>query len=137
VPTSGGGSTAAATYSFFSADYKAPRQGRSTAQDIVHNQNGIFKYRYDNGPNVHAWSPFRVVISERFKGQLGAATQQWANLSFLWNYSEGPLKLQAPEGIYNVDWSDAPLERQFMRYPAAAGDKEEWDIEVQVTFEEG
>ena len=71
VPTSGDGATAAATYVFYTAGYSPPRQGRSTGQDIVHNQNGVFKYRYDNGPNVYAWEPFQIRIDTAAEKQRG------------------------------------------------------------------
>lgn len=136
VPTSAGGATAAATFGFFTSGYRAPRQGRSTAQDIVHNQNGIFKYRYDNGPNVFTWEPFRIIINDNFNNKLAmSATQQLANLDFLWNYIEGPLGLAAPEGVYAVDWANAPLEKVMLGAPLAAGDKIAWA--VTVNFEEG
>jgi len=134
VPTSAGGATAAATFGFFTSGYRAPRQGRSTSQDIVHNQNGIFKYRYDNGPNVHTWEPFRIIASDTFRDAIGSATQQLANLDFLWNYVEGPLGMAAPDGVYSVDWANAPLERVMLDTPLAAGDKIKWAISV--AFEE-
>ncbi len=137
VPTSGGGATPAATYSFYTSGYRPPRQGRSAGTDIVHNQNGIHKYRYDNGPNVHIWEPFQIRISDDFRTELGAATTQWQRLQFLWNYVEGPMKMHVPEGIYDVVWADAPLERRFgSHYPTgASGDKLSYD--VVINFEEG
>jgi hypothetical protein len=141
VPTSAGGDTAAATFAFFSGDYRPPRQGRSTASDTVHNQNGLFKYRYDNGPNVFEWQTFRIIVSDRFMNDgvgntaIGSATQQLSHLDFLWNYVEGPLGFAAPEGVYSVDWAEAPLEKVFRGFPGAAGDKIDWD--VSINFEEG
>jgi hypothetical protein len=137
VPTSGAGGTAAATYGFFSSNYKPPRQGRSTSMDIVHNQNGVFKYRYDNGPNIHHWEPFDLILLDEFKNALGGATLQWQRLQFLWNYVEGPLGLAAPEGVYTVDWASAALERQFYgKYPAPS-DAKVHEYRVLVQFDEG
>lgn len=135
VPTSGGGATAAATFSFFTSGYRPPRQGRSISDDTVHNQNGIFVYVYDNGPNVHTWQPFQVVCSDKFENYLGSATQQLSNFNFLWNYAEGSMTLRAPDGIYAVRWSDAPLEKDFQQFPAQAGDKIAY--RMQVNLKEG
>lgn len=121
VPTSGAGATAAATYSFASRGYKPPRQGRSIGFDDVHNQNGLFRYVYDNGPNNYTWEPFQIVVADEFGG-LGAATVQKDRLEFLWRYI-GPIGMQAPDGTYTVTWSDAALEKSFESYPHAAGDK--------------
>ena len=135
VPTSGSGATAAATFSFFTSGYQVPRQGRSISADTVHNHNGIFTYVYDNGPNIRTWQPFEIVCSDKFLNYLGAATQQHSRFEFLWNYTEGSITLQAPEGVYAVRWSDQPLERRFARFPSAVGDKIEY--RYQVNFEEG
>lgn len=135
VPTSGAGATPAATFSFFTDGYKPPRQSRATASDVVHNQNGVFIYVYDNGPGPYAWSPFRIVCSDKFQDYIGTATQQYANFDFLWRYTEGSILLRAPEGMYQVHWTDSPLERDFRQFPSAVGDKIEYVI--QVNFEEG
>lgn len=123
VPTSGGGATAAATIGFFTIGYQPPRQTRSSSRDIVHNQNGVFKYVYDNGPGVFEWNQFEIEINDKFSAQLGTATTQYNNLQFLWNYLGGPIGMAAPEGVYSVGFTGAPLERQFKVYPSAAGDK--------------
>jgi hypothetical protein len=132
VPTSGAGATPAATYAFFTRGYKPPRQARSIGFDYVHNQNGLHKYVYDNGPNINTWDPFQIVCGDQFK-DLGSASVQFGNLLFLWNYI-GPISMQAPEGAYTVAWADAPLEKQFAQFPSAVGDKIEFG--VTVTFEE-
>jgi hypothetical protein len=71
------GATAAATYSFFSKDYKPPAQPRAVETDVVINQNGKFKYVYDNGPGFRQWQPFSVKCEDSFRDHLGvdAATQ--------------------------------------------------------------
>lgn len=132
VPTSGAGATAAATYQFASRGYKPPRQGRSIGFDDVHNQNGLFRYVYDNGPNTRTWEPFDIVCTDEFGG-LGAATVQIARLEFLWRY-RGAIGMQAPDGVYTVSWADAPLEKQFESFPHAAGDKIK--MRAVVNFEE-
>jgi hypothetical protein len=43
--------------------------------------------------------------------------------------------LAAPEGAYSVGWANAPLERQFRRYPGSTGDKIT-DYVVVVNIEE-
>lgn len=138
VPTSGGGVTAAATYGFFTEGYRIPRQERSTTSDFVHNQNGRFIYRYDNGPGSFIFEPFRIVLSDRLAPAvypIGATAQeQWERLQFLWQYI-GNIGLEAPEGVYEVNWSGAPLERAPLGFPAQAGDK--IDYKVNVSFEEG
>ena len=134
IPISGGGASPAATFAFMTSGYRPPAQGRTTAQEIVHNRNGIFKFRYDNGPNVYVWTPFQLVLMDAFGG-MGSAAEQWERLLALWNYKEGPLGMRAPEGEYTVDWATQQLERQFIRYPGAAGDKQEFY--VVVNFEEG
>lgn len=136
VPTSGNGATAAATYSFLSSGYQPPRQQRFTTQDVNKNHNGIHKYRYDNGPGPYVWSPFELVLMDTPNGYVPSATQQWADLQFLWQYIEGPLQLGAPDGIYRVDWPEGlELERRFVTPHGAAGDKHEY--RVTVGFEEG
>ena len=112
VPTSGSGATAPATHSFYTTRYKPPHQSRASSSDWVRNQNGTFKYRTDNGPGPLLWEPFVIVISDRFSNILGPATLQAARLEFLWRYTEGPMGFAAPEAVYRVDWSDAPLEYQ-------------------------
>lgn len=134
VPTSGGGQTAAATFVFFTSGYRQPRRPRASSVDVVKNQNGEFRYRYDNGPLSRIWQPFRIFISDRFEQWAGSATQQQANLEFLWEYTEGPLQLGTPFGTYNVDWAGAPLEPETYGYPQGVGDKLDWAYTVN--FEE-
>lgn len=132
VPESGGGATPAATLAFFTVGYRPPRQDRSSSRDTVHNQNGIFKYVYDNGPGPYAWDQFQIEVNDAFSGELGDANTQWANLLFLWNYQDGPMGMEAPDGVYSVGWADAPLERQFMGFPGAAGDKVTYRVVVNI-----
>lgn len=123
VPTSGAGATPAATFSFFTIGYRPPRQHRISGQDVVSNQNGIFKYRYDNGPGPYEWNTFEIRISDTFRNELGSATQQQANLDFLWQYKSGPMGMADPERVYSVVWAPVPLEPVFEGFPVAAGDK--------------
>lgn len=137
VPTSGNGATAAATFSFFTDGYKPPRQARAVAWDDVNNQNGHFRYRYDNGPAALSWEPFAVVCSDSpaITGLVGgSATQHYANLSFLWQYTAS-LGLRSPEGTYTVAWGQADMERRFTSFPSAAGDK--FEFRVPITLVEG
>lgn len=137
VPTSGGGATPAATFSFYTAGYRPARQPRSKTRDIVHNQNGVFIYPYDNGPNRYQWDQFEIVLSEAFKAELGNSDTQWAQLRFLWQYMDGPMGFSAPDGVYSVGWGDnASMERQFKRYPASAGDKiNEYRVVIEIEEE--
>jgi len=126
--------TPAATYFFFTADYQPPNQARSLEVDIVHNQNGRFKYVYDNGPAFKTWEPFRIRCEQAFATILGAtAGQQYARLSEMWEYP-GVLKLKTPDGTYSVHWAASNLERSFRAYPKATNELIEWDVVVQ--FEE-
>jgi hypothetical protein len=133
VPTSGAGATPAATYAFYTAGYRMPRRERMTTRDVIKNQNGLFIYRYDNGPGPRSWDPFDIVMSSKFR-DLGEAATQLARLEFIWNYV-GNVGMKAPEGIYTVNWSDAPLQPRFDSFPGQAGDK--INYRVTVTFEEG
>jgi hypothetical protein len=138
IPTSAGGATPGATYVFFSGDYTPPRQPRATAQDVILNQNGISKYRYDNGPGPHAWAPFRLVLADELADYMPSATVLWEQLQLLWNYREGPMLMQAPDGVYSVDWAEgSDLERRFLIPKGAAGDKQAVEQVVTVQFEEG
>lgn len=137
VPISGGGSTAAATFSFWTSGYKPPRQPRATSFDDVNNQNGRFRYIFDNGPGALVWEPFEIAFIDAGKDFAGgAATQQAANLDFLWNY-RAAMGMQTPDGIYSVAWADAPLERRFGQFPSAAGDKIHDEMRVVVNFIDG
>jgi hypothetical protein len=139
VPTSAAGATAAATFSFFTTDYRPPRQPRMSSRDVVVNQNGIFPYDYDNGPGLHAWSPFTLSMTDEFPGFLPSATQQRANLKFLWQYVEGGMRMEGPDGdVYDVHWAPGTdLERQFLARSGAAGDKQRAEQRIIVQFVEG
>lgn len=129
------GATAAATYAFFTSDYEPPQQDRYIDQDIVKNQNGKFKYLYDNGPGWKKWSPFNIHCEEKFSTMLGGATagEQYRRLQTLWEHP-GYLGMAAPEGVYSVHWGDS-LERSFRVFPKNNGDVQEYVAVVQ--FEEG
>lgn len=128
------GATAAATYSFFTKDYEPPSQPRAIDKDVVVNQNGKFKYIYDNGPGFKAWGPFSIMCEETFKSQVnvGTAAQQFDHLREMWEH-RGVLGMQAPEGTYTVAWS-SDLERNFRVFPISATSLLE--LEVVVQFEE-
>lgn len=127
------GATAAATYAFFSKEYVPPTQDRSLEYDIVHNQNGLFKYLYDNGPGFKKWSPFTIACEESFQPVLGAtAGMQYTRLQEMWAYP-GVLGMKTPEGTYNVHWGTS-LERGFRAFPSEVNTKLEWAVVVE--FEE-
>ena len=129
------GATAAATYQFFTKGYKPPADTRHVDSDIVHNQNGKFKYVYDNGPGFRRWPPFTVaceggVIADR----LGiSAESQYLNLRRLWNF-KGVMGMEIAEEVYDIHWAQDPLEPAFISFPRQVGDQVE--REVQVQFEE-
>lgn len=128
------GATAAATYRFMTKNYTPPAQERHIDFDIVHNQNGKFKYVYDNGPGFKRWPQFMITCQEAFSSLLGAnAATQFARLQALWEH-RGTLGMSAPEGTYSIHWATDPLEQSFLIYPKAVGDKIERDVAVQ--FEE-
>lgn len=127
------GATAAATYAFYTRDYEPPSQDRYIDHDIVKNQNGKFKYLYDNGPGWRKWSPFTLVCHNTFSMALGAtALAQYERLVTLWEHP-GVLGMRAPEGTYTVHWS-SELERAFRVFPTHTDDPQEFDVVVQ--FEE-
>lgn len=129
------GATAAATYSFFTEDYEPPSQDRAIEYDVVINQNGKFKYIYDNGPGFKKWSPFKIHCEERIgSSMLGqTAAQQYANLVTLWEHP-GVLGMKAPEGTYIVHWGD-DIENNFVVFPITTSQVREYEVQVQ--FEEG
>lgn len=128
------GATAAATQRFFTKEYRPPAQDRSLDFDIVHNQNGKFKYVYDNGPGFKRWSTFRVSCQDAFQQFLSLnASQQFAQLLKFWNHP-GVLGLSTPDGTYSVHWAQDPQEQNFIIFPKESGDDIEMD--VAVTFEE-
>jgi hypothetical protein len=138
VPTSADGASAAATFRFVTSGYKRPHQGRSSSMDQVHNQNGVFRYIYDNGPNAWEWEPFSILLEDALAGVVGgAATQQKANLDYLWNWT-GAIGLAAPEGTYVVGWDpSANYEPEFKRFPAEVGDKIVYEGRVTIQLIEG
>lgn len=110
------GATAAATQAFFTQDYQPPAQDRAIDHDTVLNQNGKFKYTYDNGPGFKKWSPFKIHCEERLGANLGlTAAQQYAKLVEMWEHP-GNLTMQSPDGTYTVCWSDS-VERAFRAFP--------------------
>lgn len=129
------GATAAATYKFFSKEYKPPAQPRYIAVDVVKNQNGKFKYIYDNGPGFRQWSPFSILCEDKFQSVIGVgATVQKARLEALWEHP-GLLGMTTPDGTYQVHWSDNSLEQNFRIFPKQTGDTIEYEIVIQL--EEG
>lgn len=127
------GATAGATGVFFSSDYKPPAQDRAIDQDTVINNNGKFKYVYDNGPGFRKWAPFEIHCEEAFKVELGLdAAAQHALLVKMWVHP-GNLTMIAPDGTYVVHWGNS-VERAFRIFPRLVGDKIEF-IDV-VQFEE-
>lgn len=128
------GATAAATYSFFTKEYRPPSQDRSIEFDIVHNQNGRFKWVYDNGPGFNKWQGFSVLCENKFATVVGAiAATQFSRIREMWEYP-GVLGMKAPEGTYSVHWSSSEIERAFRAFPTQTTDVPEWEVVVQ--FEE-
>lgn len=129
------GATAAATYSFITKGYKPPAQDRDIEVDEVHNQNGRFKYIYDNGPGFKKWAPFSVVCEDIFATVVGAiGATQLSRLREFWDYT-GTLGMKAPEAVYTVHWAQQALEQNFKIFPKKVGDSLEYEVVVQ--FEEG
>lgn len=129
------GATAAATYSFFTKDYKPPSQERHIDKDVVHNQNGRFKYLYDNGPGFKEWSPFSVACETKFGPELSgnpSAATQYTRLQEMWTHP-GVLGMLAPDGTYTVAWS-SNIDQAFRVFPHNVGDIIEYEVVVQ--FEE-
>lgn len=131
VPTSGDGATAAATFAFFTSGYNPPRQPRAVNWDDVANQNGHFRYRYDNGPGPLTWGSFQLVFNDNLGHAGPSATQQLANFEFLNQYT-GILGMKAPEGTYSVAWGKGDIEHRFNAYPTGVGDKYERRVVVSV-----
>ena len=128
------GATAAATYAFFSKDYKPPTEARSIDKDVVQNQNGKFKYIYDNGPGFKQWPPFSVLCESKFSVILGADTDtQYAHIREMWDH-RGVLGLKGPDGVHTVAWA-SDLDRTFRVFPHLNG-ATEIELEVVVQFEE-
>lgn len=129
------GATAAATYIFLTKGYGPPQQGRAIDNDVVINQNGRFKYIYDNGPAFKEWSPFGIILEDGLQNQQGGfgATAHLAHLIEMWEH-KGVLGLRAPEATYTVAWARNALERNFRVFPKEVGDATEYEVIVQ--FEE-
>lgn len=128
------GATPAATYAFFTKDYKPPNQSRALETDIVINQNGRFKYVYDNGPGFKAWEPFAIRCEQAFASVVGAtAGKQYERLREMWEYP-GVLGMKAPDGVHSVHWSSSPIEQALKVFPIKTTDALEWEVVVQ--FEE-
>lgn len=128
------GATPAATYSFFTKEYKPPAQERSMDMDIVHNQNGKFKWIYDNGPGFNKWSGFSIMCENKFASVVGAtAGAQFNRIKEMWDYP-GVLGMKTPDGVYSVHWAASEMERNFRVFPAQTTDPLEWEVVVQ--FEE-
>lgn len=128
------GATAAATYSFVTSDYQPPTQERFIDQDVVKNQNGKFKYLYDNGPGFKKWQPFTIHCERSFATELGAVgATQLARLIQMWEHP-GLLGLQGPDGVHTVHWA-GDHERAFRVFPKMANQALEYTVVVQ--FEEG
>lgn len=128
------GATGAATYSFFTKDYKPPSESRAIDKDEVVNQNGKFRYIYDNGPGFKQWSPFTFKLDKQFETILNATVeQQYAHLREMWDH-RGVLGMQTPDGVHTVAWG-GDLERSFIVFPSDAG-ASQIEYEVVVQFEE-
>lgn len=126
--------TPAATYAFMTSEYKLPQIERALDYDVVINQNGRFKWVYDNGPGFRKWAPFNIRCEDVFKTYLGlTATQQFNNLLHAWSYP-GVLGLKTPDGVYQVHWSQQALDPQRLQYPLQPNDPVEYSVVVQ--FEE-
>jgi hypothetical protein len=129
------GATAAATYQFMTKGYKPPAETRHIDSDIVHNQNGRFKYVYDNGGGFRRWNTFQVSCQQAFQAILGAnAQQQYDRLREMWVH-KGVLGMTILGDTYSVHWAQDPMEPAFVpQFPVEVGGIVERDISVQ--FEE-
>lgn len=128
------GATAAATFAFFTKGYKPPVQARAIDMDVVVNQNGKFKYLYDNGPGFKSWQPFSIACESIFATVVGAiAATQYARITEMWQYP-GVLGMRTPDGTYAVHWAANSLEPAFRTFPTKTTDIAEWEVVVQ--FEE-
>lgn len=133
VPAGASVPTGSATYSFFTSDYSPPEQERYIDHDVVKNQNGKFKYIYDNGPGWKRWNAFKVHCEQSFAGMLSAtAGAQYERLRNLWEHP-GLLQMRTPDGTYSVHWGDS-IERSFRIFPKKVNDILEHIVVVQ--FEE-
>lgn len=124
----------AATYAFMTSEYKPPQQERAIEVDTVINQNGRFKWIYDNGPGFRQWSPFVIRCEDVFKNLIGySATQQYSNLLRIWSHP-GILGMKTPDGTYSVHWAQQALQPELRQFPLQPGDPVEYSVTVQ--FEE-
>ena len=128
------GATAAATYGFYTKDYKPPAEERFVEVDVVKNQNGKFKYVYDNGVGFREWSPFSIRCEDKFASIVGGnAATQYANLRKFWVHP-GLLGMRTPDGTYTVHWNAGNIEQTFRVFPYEVGSVIEYEVVVQ--FEE-
>lgn len=128
------GATAAATYQFMTKGYKPPAEPRHVDSDTVHNQNGKFKYVYDNGPGFRRWGGFQVTCQDAFESFLGLnAENQYNRLRRLWNY-RGILGMEIAGEVYDVHWAAETMEPAFVVFPHEVNDVIERD--VNISFEE-
>lgn len=123
------------TYQFFTGGYQPPSQPRYIDQDVVVNQNGKFKWVYDNGPGFKQWAPFKIIMGNRPEFPARAATQI-AQLLSLWNHI-GTIGLRSPEGdTYTVIWADNALDKAFRIFPNERLATTDLEYTVTVQFEE-
>lgn len=130
-------SISGATYSFMTRGYQPPTQERYIDTDVVKNQNGKFKYVYDNGPGFYQWAPFEIVCDNKFSGALGAsAATQYTRLKQIWD-NVGSFGFRSPEGTEYpvVHWAQSSHDRQFRVFPKKSADAIEYIVTVE--FEEG
>lgn len=121
-----------ATYIFFTKGYKPPSQPRAITSDVVINQNGKFKYVYDNGPGFRQWSPFSVICEDKLAKITGlGATAQFAAIQSIWE-NPGKFGMQAPDGTYDVNWAESAQELAFRVFPKESGDIIEYEVIIQV-----
>jgi hypothetical protein len=129
------GATAAATYSFITRGYRPPAEPRHVDSDTVHNQNGKFKYIYDNGPGFRRWSTFQIICQDSFASLVGAnASTQYSRLREMWNH-KGILGMTIGSETFSVHWPQENISPAFVVFPRIANATAiERDIDVQ--FEE-
>jgi hypothetical protein len=115
-------------------EYSAGKQSRYIEQDVVSNQNGVFKWIYDNGPGLREWAPFSVICDDSFASYVGGmATVQYGRLLEMWNYI-GTLGMKGPDGAFKVAWASNSIEPKLRYFPQAPADPPVIDVVVQ--FEE-
>ena len=125
------GATAAATYQFMTSKYQPPAETRHLDSDIVHNQNGKFKYVYDNGPGFRRWAAFSIRCEEAFRDILnGNSETQYARLREMWSF-RGILGMEIAEEVYSVHWSQDQMEPNFKVFPRQVGHRDEREVKIQ------